>query len=39
MLNPSAGKFSEETREEGEGAKTGESHAIGGAFICRNMIG
>ncbi len=38
ILNPLVGKFSEDTRKNGKGAKPGHL-TIGGAFICRNMIG
>ena len=38
ILNPLAGKLSEDTRKEGKGAKTGASHDWR-SFICRNMIG
>ncbi len=38
ILNPLAGKFSEDTRKKVKGRKQGYL-TIGGGFICRNMIG
>ncbi len=40
ILNPFEGKFSEDARKKAKGAKLEQGHlTIGGAFICRNMIG